>query len=1096
MTKVTRNFISEDDIEQATIALLSTEFDYQHLNCYTADSSDLNDGSGRTDKKDVILKDRVIAKCVQLNPQVPLDVIETAVSKLMDRRGSMSAIKANMELYTSIRDGASITYEDANGEKYENVPLKLIDFENPENNEFLVVSQLWIQSTGRTPHCAYRRPDLILYVNGLPLVFIELKNSNVKLKNAFDDNLKNYKNDIPQLFLTNAFCVLSNATDTKLGSFTAEWEHFFNWLRVDHEKEKVNKEEIEEQGTSIEYLLRGLCRPKRLLDYIENFILFQNEKHKIIAQNHQFLGVNHAFKNFLKRDELKGRLGVFWHTQGSGKSFSMIFYVRKIYRKVTGNFSFVVITDREDLDSQIYKNFIQTKAVLEDEAAQPKNSTHLRSLLSQNTKIVFTLIQKFRYEKGQEYPQLFNPDEREVIVIVDEAHRTQYESLAENMRKGLDGAHFLAFTGTPILKQKKTKQWFGEYVSEYTFQQAIEDKATLPLFYEKRVPEVLLQNDDLNEELAEILEDEELNEAQKEKLERKYSTELEVIKRDDRLDRIAQDIVYHFPRRGYLGKGMMVAVDQFTAVRMYEKVSKLWKEELKHLQTRIHNSKNDVEKFRLKQRQKYMSTVQMAVVISDPSAEKERFDKQGLDIQTHIDRLNKVDTNGADIEDNFKDPAHPLQLVFVCAMWLTGFDAPTVSTLYLDKPMKGHTLMQTIARANRVTSYRIQNTDGELVEKRNGEVIDYYNVFRNLKTALKDYGQGTGEDGETDAPVQDKTVLFDMLDEAITKTLEYCESKDINLKKILETRDENGGTFKENTLFGEYADRLLGKDEYRKTFNVHFNTVAALYEACKPNILTKPRPIVSVIQFLHGFIEATIEQQDLETAGVAVVDLLDRSVIIDADTSKSVKDFKQSYSLIHGQKWDLSTVDFDKLKEQFKETKHKNIAIADMRAFLEKKIIQMLKQNGGRINFAERYQEMIDRYNSGATATEQLFEEIQKFTKGLQEEDQRHIREGLTEDELEIYDLLLKDKLTKDEQQQVKLAAKDLISALLNTTPKVLVQDWWKDVQTQALVKDEIEKVLDKDLPVSYDVTQFQEKVSTVFELVKSLAMNDDKWVC
>lgn len=537
-----------------------------------------------------------------------------------------------------------------------------------------------------------------------------------------------------------------------------------------------------------------------------------------------------------------------------------------------------------------------------------------------------------------------------------------------------------------------------------------------------------------------------MNDAQKEKLERKFSTELEVIKRDDRLDRIAQDIVYHFPRRGYLGKGMMVAVDQFTAVRMYDKVAKLWKEEQKNLQSRIHQSKNDIEKHRLKQRQKYMSTVQMAVVISDPSSEKERFDKQGLDIQPHIDRLTKLDVNGADVEDNFKDPEHQLQLVFVCAMWLTGFDAPTVSTLYLDKPMKGHTLMQTIARANRVTSYRIKNTEGEFVEKRNGEVIDYYNVFRNLKTALKDYGQGTGEDGETDAPVQDKTVLFQMLDEAITKTLEYCESKTIDLNQILETRNESGGTFKENALFEQYADQLLEKDEFRKTFNVHFNTVAALYEACKPNILAQPRPIVSVIQFLHGFIEAMIEPQDLEKSGATVSDLLDRSVIINDETSKSVKDFKENYSLIHGQKWDLSTVDFDKLKEQFKETKHKNIAIADMRAFLEKKIIQMLKQNGGRINFAERYQRMIDRYNSGATATEQLFDELQKFTKGLKDEDQRHIREGLTEDELEIYDLLLKDKLTKDEQQQVKLAAKDLITALLNTTPKILVQDWWKDV--------------------------------------------------
>lgn len=1092
MAKVTRNFISEDDIERATINLLSTESGYKHLNCFTVKAEDLQDGSNRADKRDVVLHERVFEKCIEFNPLVPLDVIKNSVDKLMDRHASMSAIRANMELYNIVRNGITVNYEDDQGNKHTNEFLKLIDFDDHTKNEFLVVSQLWIQSTGKVPKAAFRRPDLIIYINGLPLVFIELKNSNVKLKNAFDDNLKSYKNDIPQLFLFNAFCVLSNATDTKIGSFTAEWEHFFNWLRVDHEKERVNKSDIEAQGTSIEYLLRGLCSPERLLDYIENFILYKDEQHKIIAQNHQFLGVNHAFTNFLKRDELDGRLGVFWHTQGSGKSFSMIFYVRKIYRKVAGNFSFVVITDREDLDDQIYKNFISTKAVSEAEAAKPKNSKHLRTLLQQNTKIVFTLIQKFRYEKGVEYPRLFDPKDREVIVIVDEAHRTQYETLAENMRQGLTGAHFLAFTGTPILKQRKTRQWFGEYVSEYTFQQAVEDQATLPLFYEKRVPEVLLQNDELNEEFAEILEDEALDEAQKEKLERKFSTELEVIKRDDRLDRIAEDIVYHFPRRGYLGKGMMVAVDQFTAVRMYEKVKTLWNKEIRYLQTRIAKSKNDIEKQRLKNRQKYMRSVQMAVVISDPSADKERFESHGLNIQDHIDRLNLLDVNGKNIEENFKDPENSLQLVFVCAMWLTGFDAPTVSTLYLDKPMKGHTLMQAIARANRVTSYRIMNELGQWVEKRNGEVIDYYNVFRNLKTALKDYGQGTG-DGDN-LPVQDKSELFKMLDEAILQTLIFCDSRDIDLNTILETRNRGSGVFKENALFEDYADILLSNDEYRKTYNVHFNTVATLYEACKPTVLAKDYPLIGVMQFLHGFIEAMVGRQDFDFAGELITELLDRSIVADTDTTKTAQT-QNKYSLIQGQKWDLSTIDFDQLREQFKEVKHKHIAITDMRSFLDKKIISMLKQNGGRINFADRYQQIIDRYNSGASAIEQLFEELQEFTQGLKEEDQRHIKEGLTEDELELYDLLLKDKLTKAEEQRVKLAARELIQVLKNASPKVLVQDWWKDSQLQAKVRDQIEVVLDKDLPDSYSSEIFQKTTSQILNLVINLAVNNERWL-
>ncbi len=910
----------------------------------------------------------------------------------------------------------------------------------------------------------YRRPDILLYINGMPIVFFELKNSNVKLQNALTNNLTNYKNDIPQLFLYNAFCILSNASDTRIGSFTADWDNFYPWLRIDDEQQKVDREYIETHGTSVEYLLEGLFKPTRLLDYLENFVLYQNDKVKIVAQNHQYLGVNHAFDNFLNRDKLNSRLGVFWHTQGSGKSFSMVFYIRKIFRKCTGNFSFVVITDRDDLDKQISKNFLATEAVTEKEIAKPKNSAQMRDMLGQNLKIVFTLIQKFRYDKGEQYPLLYDKEDREIIVIVDEAHRTQYDTLADNMRSGLKGAHFLAFTGTPLLKKKKTKQWFGEYVSEYTFQQAIEDHATLPLFYEKRVPEVLLQNDELNEELAELLEDEELSDAKQEKIENKFATQLEVIKRDDRLDTIANDIVYHFPRRGYRGKGMVISVDQFTTVRMYDKVTELWKKEQRKLQGRISQTKNDLKRVRLKNRLKYMQNVEMAVVISSPSSEKERFEKQGLQIQKHIDRLNKQQANDRDIEDDFKDPEHPLQLVFVCAMWLTGFDAPTNSTLYLDKPMKGHTLMQTIARANRVTSFKTRNDDGQLVEKTNGEIIDYYNVFRNLKSALKDYGQGTDfEDGT--APVQDKSVLIDLLDEAIQEALQFCLSYDIDLTKILEAKE----TFKKNALFEDYADAMLSEDLIRKTFNVYFNVVAGLYEAAKPTVLSHPRHIVSVMQFLHTFIANKIDQDNLDEQAVQISSLLDRSVVVDNTTASSVAEPVSEYQITKSASWNLATVDFERLKAEFKQTEHKHIAIADMRKFIEKKIKQMLKSNQGRVNFAERYRNIIDRYNAGATQTEEFFEELQKFAQDLKEEDQRHVREGLTEDELEVFDLLTKGKLTKKEEQAVKLAAKDLIKSLINASPKVLVQDWWRDSQTKAKVRTYIEEVLDKDLPASYD---------------------------
>ncbi len=563
------NFISEDQIERALVQKLQHLHGFDVLECHTEDPEDLNDGSGRAKKSDVILVDRVREAAIRLNPAIPAPAIEDALEKLLDRRKAMTLVAANQEIYHLLRDGIPVEFDNAKGQPQKE-RVYLISFNEPDQNRYLAVTQLWIKGER-----GFRRPDVLLYVNGLPLVFIELKNSNVKLKTAFSDNLTNYKRELPQLFLTNVLCVLSNAIETKVGSITAEWEHFFNWLRADDEKQKIDREEIERKGTSLEGVIAGLFPRQRLLDYIENFVLYYQDNSKIIAQNHQFIGVNRAYDKFLHREELAGKLGVFWHTQGSGKSFSMIFYVRKIFRKQTGNFTFVVVTDREDLDRQIYKNFLHTGTVTKAEAAQPKDSEEMRKYLGMNKRLVFTLIQKFGWPKGQAYPEL--SPRKDIIVMVDEAHRTQYKDFGENMRAGLKNAGFLAFTGTPLLGSKrKTNAWFGDYVSEYNFQQSMDDGATVPLFYKKRVPQVLIQNDDLSDDLAEICDDENLDEAQKEKLENKFAQEIQVIKRPKRLETIARDFVYHFPRRGYLGKGMVVSLDMFTAVRMYDLVERFW----------------------------------------------------------------------------------------------------------------------------------------------------------------------------------------------------------------------------------------------------------------------------------------------------------------------------------------------------------------------------------------------------------------------------------------------------------------------------------------------------------------------------------------
>ena len=528
-----------------------------------------------------------------------------------------------------------------------------------------------------------------------------------------------------------------------------------------------------------------------------------------------------------------------------------------------------------------------------------------------------------------------------------------------------------------------------------------------------------------------------------------------------------------------------MAVDKFTAVKMYDKVQRLWKEEIKDLLGRIGKSANDIEKRRLKKIVEHMRTVEMAVVVSEDADEEKKFADQKLEIKPHRARMNKLDAHGHDIEFNFKDENDPLQLVFVCAMWLTGFDAPTLSTLYLDKPMKGHTLMQTIARANRVTSWRING-----VEKRNGEIVDYYNVFRNMKLALKDYAQG--QDEEIDPPVKEKTELFRLLDDAIEQGLAFCHEKEVALREVLEGDD----VFEKLGRFNIFANALLANDEWRKGFNVYENTISSLYEACKPEVLGhgKGRE-VAAFQYLRGVIDSLIEQKDIDAISLKIAELLDESVVVNDAEAFKARQYTAEYRIIQkGKSWDLSKINFDKLREEFKQATYKNIAIADLRAFLQHKLEMMLQQNATRTDFAQRLQEIIDTYNSGGSSTENAYEDLMKFTEDLRAEDERHIREGLSEDELEIFDLLKKDKMTQEETQKVRLAAKLLLHRMLEEHPKVLVQDWYKDTQTKKMVRSAVEKVLDSNLPESYDRVLFREKCDNVFYLILDYASHGRKW--
>lgn len=1067
------NFISEDNIEKALVQKLTTELGWKKLDCNTEQRENLNDRSNRVDKAEVLLLDRLRNAALRLNPTLPPAAIDSALEKFIDPRSALTLTSANREIDGLIRDGIPVEYANAEGRK-EHGRVRVIDFSDTSKNEFLAVTQLWING-----ELGWRRPDVLLYVNGIPLVMVELKNSNIKLQTAYDDNLTNYKKDIPRLFQFNAFILLSNATQTKIGSLTADWEYFFSWLRPDDERERVERKEIEKKQVSLERAAAGLCKPGRLMDYIENFAFFYNDTQKIIAQNHQFIGVNRALESLTQRREKAGKLGIFWHTQGAGKSFSMIFLVRKVYRKLEGNYTFVVITDREDLDSQIYKNFIHAGAVLPSDAAQPRNGDQLRQYLSQNKRLVFTLIQKFHWPKGKAYPVLSTRDD--IIVIVDEAHRSQYKDLAENMRAGLPNAAYLAFTGTPLLGSKRlTHEWFGDYISEYNFSQSIEDGATVPLFYQKRVPEVQLQNDALDEELAEIYEDENLTTTQQEKLETRFAQEAEVIKRDDRLDKIAADIVAHFPTRGYLGKAMVISVDKFTAVKMYDKVSALWKKEKLRLQGEINKVVDPVKKQTLQQRLKFMNEMEMTVVVSAEADEDKRFQKEGLNIKRHRDRMTLIDSDGRDYEDHFKDEKHPLRLVFICAMWLTGFDVPSLSTLYLDKPMRDHTLMQAIARANRICSYDVNG-----VSKRNGEIVDYYGVFRNIKKALAAYGMG--DEGQKEAPIQPKENLFQMLDAAIAEGVAFCRANGVEIEKALETLD----TFRNVAHFKEFAEILVQKDERRQEFNLYENTITSLFEACKPEVFTsEKRPLVPVFAYLRGVTDSLIEQTSLDAAIRKVAALLDQSV-----AAETTHDEAAEYKVIQGGKtWDLSKTDFERLKEEFPHREYPNLAIADLRGFLEKKLEQMLAINATRKPFADRLRAIIDRYNAGGSATENIYAELVDYAESLREEEDRHIREGLTEIELELYDLLKKEKMTAEETMRVKNAARLLLKRLKDEQPKVLVQDWFGNEQSRVRVKQAIRDTLNVNLPLTYDKNVFNSKLATTYEHIRRNAAEGHFW--
>ncbi len=830
-------------------------------------------------------------------------------------------------------------------------------------------------------------------------------------------------------------------------------------------------------------MLRGMCNKENFLDLIQNFILFDDSSgttYKILARNHQYLGVNNAFTAVQNRETNLFKLGVFWHTQGSGKSYSMAFLTEKVHRKLAGNFTFLIVTDRVELDDQIVQTFIGVGAT-RDDSTQATNGDQLKELLKQNNRYVFTLIHKFN-QIGHKYS-----DRHNIIVISDEAHRTQYGKLAENMRLGLPQAAFIGFTGTPLFESaedQKTKEIFGDYVSTYDFQQAIEEGSTVPLYYDNRGEKLVYTNqngeqksialpEELSDRIATEIAKHELTEEEEAQVMRRISGDYLILTADKRLDRIAQDLVAHYTKRWQTGKAMLVCLDKLTAVRMHSLIDLYWKQAIDQQQKRVKQATDDQA---LIEQQKYLdwlTTTEYLVVISEAQNEVKNFKEWGYDIEPH-----RAIIKSRNLEEEFKKPKHPFRLAIVCAMWLTGFDVPSLSTLYMDKPMKGHNLMQAIARANRVDE-----------GKNNGLLIDYNGILKSLRAALAKYaktkssGASETENDDGTQPYQDLEKLRDDYAASVQACINHLADLGFDLQNLIEAKgfDQIALLDRENT--DSAVNAVCTSDESRARFEVlareifkkKLALIADLY-LTEP-FLSRHNAIEAIYNQLH-------EKQELATNLNAVLRSLHGVVSEVISVTEELELGEDS-----GKLYDISKINFDLLKSEFAKTNTKNTQIQTLKEAIEQQLKRMLHVNPLRIDFYTQYQQVMDEYNkeTDRATIEQTFEKLLEIIANLSEEDSRATREGLTEESQAIFDLLClnKNDLAPKTRNQIKAIAQGLIDAIKAELNKL--DNWAEKESTQAQVETFIHDYLYSDttgLPDdAYNIDEEVEPISKVIFL-------------
>lgn len=1032
-------------IQKSTIDCLKNELGWETAYAFNSEVLDIpaNHGVssfGRKSYKEVVLIRYFRAALQKLNPWMTAAQLDEAQKRLESRLSTASAMEINEEKYRLIRDGIPVTVKKSGG-RQETRLAAVIDFKHPQENHFLAIEELYIDGPLHR-----RRPDIVGFVNGLPLLFVELKNYDVDVENAYTDNYQDYLDTIPRLFDYNAFIMLSNGVDAKIGTLGSKYAFFHEWKRL---------KEDEVGCVALETMLRGICRKENFLDLFENFILFDHSEGKnvkILARNHQYLGVNEAVKAYETRKLKDGKLGVFWHTQGSGKSYSMVFLAQKIRRKFDGSPTFVILTDRYELNKQISDTF-ENCGLLGSKASQfiASSSENLIAKLKGNPSFIFTLIQKFNRSDVQ--PII--PD-HDIIIMSDEAHRSQYGIFANNMMKLLPTASRIGFTGTPLFANDSiTARTFGGYLSVYDFKRAVDDGATVPLYYENRADKIKqLDKPEITQEILDAIEAADLDPSQQDKLEREFAKEIHILTAEDRLRSIAKDFVHHYTSLWTSGKAMVVCLNKVTCVRMYNFVQEYWQQEIAALQTQIKSIPSEQDAQEMGRKLKWMQETEMAVVISQEQNEIKTFQKWGLDIKPHREKMEEKE-----LDKDFKDSDNPFRVVFVCAMWLTGFDVKSLSCLYLDKMLKAHTLMQAIARANRVA-------DG----KSNGLIVDYIGIVDALRKALADYTQKDKNAPAVD-PTIDKSELYKRIEQIIASVNAFLTERHFDFHQLIAASG-----FARLSLIQQAADLVCESIESRKSFQTYASELERIMKFVSREELSSD--VLAQHDAIHA-IDAELQKKRKHA------DTTDLMVQINGIVNEYISVEQPEEGLTPSMRFDISRIDFDLLRREFARSHRKHLILKDLDELIQVRLDKLLFTNPQRMDYYNRYQQIISAYNDkqNHVAIEKTFMDLMDLANSMDTEQQRYVREGFSSDEeLSVYDLLFQSNLSAQDIKKIKQVSVELLQKV---KARIRELDHWVDKQeTKASVDNLIRDVLYDGLPDSYPVEQINEYRRRIFEYV------------